>query len=83
MKQILLFTIICAPLFIFGQKNSLQHNIYNITDGKKATVAVSVLGIDFPFEFNNENANKKLPMLSIFKFHIAFQSAAMFSKNRR
>ena len=53
------------------KRNELKKEISKITEGKKATVAVSVLGIDFPFKLNNENAEKKLPMQSVFKFHIA------------
>ena len=29
------------------------------------------MGIDFPFQYNNNNAEKKLPMQSVFKYHIA------------
>ncbi|QOW09736.1 class A beta-lactamase, subclass A2 [Kaistella flava (ex Peng et al. 2021)] len=57
-------------LFSFGQNNVLKHQINEIIKGKNATVAVSVLD----FENNKSidiNGNKKLPMLSVFKFHIA------------
>ncbi|MGZ5188395.1 MAG: class A beta-lactamase, subclass A2 [Kaistella sp.] len=67
MKKItLLFLLIVT--FSFAQ-NSLKKEILQITKGKNATVAVSVLD----FENNksvNINGNKKLPMLSVFKFHI-------------
>ena len=63
--------LVLFSIFGFGQKQSLKKEISNLTKGKNATVAVAVKGIDFPFEFNNENAEKKLPMLSVYKFHIA------------
>lgn len=69
-KSISLLLIVFSVLF-FAQKNSLKKEISKITEGKKATVAVSVLGIDFPFQYNNNNAEKKLPMQSVFKYHIA------------
>ena len=56
---------------IFAQKPNLNKKINAITKGKNATVAVSVTGIDFPLEYGNKNNTKKLPMLSVFKFHIA------------
>lgn len=69
MKKIsLLFLLIST--FYFAQKTTLRNQISSINKGKNATVAVSVKGINFPFDFNNENANKKLPMLSVFKFHV-------------
>ncbi len=64
----LLFLLI--SIFAFAQKSDLKKEIDQITNGKNATVAVSIVGIDFPFDYNNENAKKKLPMLSVFKFHI-------------
>ncbi|MBU8882497.1 class A beta-lactamase, subclass A2 [Kaistella sp. DKR-2] len=67
-KQFILFALFISVLN-FSQ--NLKKEILKITKDKNATVAVSVKGIDFPYEFNNENADKKLPMLSVFKFHIA------------
>ncbi len=52
-------------------ETDLKAKIDSITNGKNAIVGVSVKGIDFPFEYNNANANAHLPMLSVFKFHIA------------
>lgn len=70
MKKLnILFLLI--SIFSFAQKAELKKEISKITEGKKATVAVSVLGIDFPFQYNNNNAEKKLPMQSVFKYHIA------------
>ena len=68
-KLTILFLLI--SIFSFAQKAELKKEISKITEGKKATVAVSVLGIDFPFQYNNNNAEKKLPMQSVFKYHIA------------
>ena len=54
----------------FAQTSSLRKEINQIIKGKDATVAVSVLD----FENNKSidiNGNKNLPMLSVFKFHIA------------
>lgn len=70
MKKLTLLFILIS-FFTFAQKAELKKEISKITEGKKATIAVSVLGIDFPFQYNNENAEKKLPMQSVFKFHIA------------
>lgn len=67
-KQFILFAIFIS---ILNFSQNLKKEILNITKNRNATVAVSVKGIDFPYEFNNENADKKLPMLSVFKFHIA------------
>lgn len=65
------FIFLCAFSISLAQKSALSQRISEISAQKKATVAVSVIGIDFPFELNNENADRKLPMLSVFKFHIA------------
>lgn len=72
MKKItLLILFLSFTSVFFGQTKTLKNAVAEITQNKKATVAVSVTGIDFPFQFNNENADKKLPMLSVYKFHIA------------
>lgn len=67
MRKYLLLTIILVSGFCFSQ--NLKKKILQITKDKNATVAVSVL------DFGNDktvhiNGNKKLPMLSVFKFHI-------------
>jgi len=69
MKKITLFFLFISALN-FAQNSVLKKQIQQITKNKNATVAVSVLD----FENNksiNINGNKKLPMLSVFKFHIA------------
>ena len=67
MRKYLLLTIVLVSGFCFSQ--NLKKEILQITKDKNATVAVSVL------DFGNDktvhiNGNKKLPMLSVFKFHI-------------
>lgn len=67
MRKYLLLTIVLVSGFCFSQ--NLKKEILQITKGKNATVSVSVLD----FENNKSvhiNGNKKLPMLSVFKFHI-------------
>jgi beta-lactamase class A len=79
MKQILAFLVFISFLACGQKKKSVDKSISSteiakqvsaITKDKKGIVSVSIKGIDFPFEYNNENATKKLPMLSVFKFHI-------------
>lgn len=69
MKKIsLLFLLVSA--FVFAQQSVLDRKINSITKDKKATVGVSVLGFENGFTYS-KNADKKLPMQSVFKFHIA------------
>lgn len=69
MKKIqLLFLLISA--FMFAQKSVLDQKINSIIKNKNATVGVSVLGFENGFKYD-KNGDKKLPMLSVFKFHIA------------
>ena len=56
-------------VFTFAQR-SLDQKINSITKDKKATVGISVLGFENGFKYN-KNSDKKLPMQSVFKFHIA------------
>jgi len=76
----LLFLLL--PFIAFSQKSALKKEINKITSGKNATVAVSVKGIDFPFEYSNKNADKKLPMLSVFKFHIGLAVLDLVDKGK-
>lgn len=66
MKKITLLFLLIAT-YSFSQ--NLKKEILQITKGKNATVSVSVLDFE-----NNKSlhikGNKKLPMLSVFKFHI-------------
>ncbi|AZA55301.1 CGA/CIA family class A beta-lactamase [Chryseobacterium sp. G0201] len=69
MKKLgLLFLLISA--FMFAQQSVLDQKINSIIKDKKATVGVSVLGFENGFKYN-KNGEKKLPMQSVFKFHIA------------
>lgn len=69
MKKIsLLFVFLSA--FIFGQQSVLDKKINSIIQDKKATVGISVLGFENGFIYS-KNAEKKFPMQSVFKFHIA------------
>lgn len=70
MSKIISSLFLFIYIFSFGQNHDLKHKIEEVIEGKNATVAVSVLN----FENNKSidiNGNKKLPMLSVFKFHIA------------
>lgn len=62
--------MILFSTFIFAQQPALEQKIMALTKDKKATVAISVLSFDNGFKYN-KNADKKLPMQSVFKFHIA------------
>lgn len=64
------FLLLLISTVIFAQQSVLDQKINTIIKGKKATVGVSVLSFEDHFRYN-KNANKKLPMLSVFKFHIA------------
>ena len=80
--KLLKIILLLFPALIFSQKGNLNQEISKITNGKNATVGVSVLGIDFPFSYNNANANKKLPMQSVFKFHIAMAVLDLVDKGK-
>lgn len=67
-KAGLLFLFISA--ISFAQTTVLEQKINLILSNKHAMVGVSVLGIEDPFNYN-KNGEKKLPMQSVFKFHIA------------
>lgn len=69
MKKIGLFFLLISSLAV-AQKPVLEQKISSITEGKKATVGVSVLGFENNFKYSR-NGDKKLPTLSVFKFHIA------------
>lgn len=69
MKKIGLFFLLISGI-IFAQKSVLEQKINSIIKDKKATVGISVLGFENGFRLN-KNSDKKLPMQSVFKFHIA------------
>ncbi|WP_223605463.1 CGA/CIA family class A beta-lactamase [Chryseobacterium sp. OSA05B] len=69
MKKIGLFFLLISVLAT-AQKSVLEQKINAITEGKKATVGVSVLGFENNFKYS-KNGDQPLPTLSVFKFHIA------------
>lgn len=69
MKKTAFFFLLISA-FTFAQNSLLEQKINSILKNKKATVGVSVLGFENGFTYN-KNADKKLPMQSVFKFHIA------------
>ncbi|MDR4951127.1 CGA/CIA family class A beta-lactamase [Chryseobacterium sp. ES2] len=69
MKKTALFFLLISA-FTFAQTSLLEQKISSILKNKKATAGVSVLGFENGFKYN-KNADKKLPMQSVFKFHIA------------
>lgn len=70
-KNVLALLICLLSVLTFGQNfSALKKDVKKIIKDKNATVAVSVLDFETGKSFNI-NGNKKLPMLSVFKFHIA------------
>ncbi|PTT26084.1 hypothetical protein DBR28_17870 [Chryseobacterium sp. HMWF028] len=69
MKKTAFFFLLISA-FTFAQTLLLEPKINSILKNKKATVGVSVLGFENGFKYD-KNADKKLPMQSVFKFHIA------------
>lgn len=69
-KKLLTLLIVAFSLFSFAQKSALKKDLKNIIKDKQATVAVSVNSLDDHFNLNI-NGDKRLPMQSVFKFHIA------------
>lgn len=64
------FLLFLFSTFTWAQQATFEQKIHAIIASKKATVAVSVLGIENNFNYH-KNGEKKLPMQSVFKFHIA------------
>ena len=69
MRKISLFFLLISGI-IFSQKSVLEQKINSITKDKNATVAVSVHSFEDNIKLSI-NGDKKLPLLSVFKFHIA------------
>lgn len=69
MKKTAFFFLLISA-FTLAQTSLLEPKINSILKNKKATVGVSVLGFENGFKYD-KNADKKLPMQSVFKFHIA------------
>lgn len=64
------FLFILISAFAFAQQSVLTQKINTIVKGKDATVGISVLDFGNGFTYD-KNAAKKMPMQSVFKFHIA------------
>lgn len=69
-RKLLTLLFVINFVFSFAQKSTLKKDLEKIIQGKQATVAVSVNSLDDNFNLNI-NGDKKLPMQSVFKFHIA------------
>lgn len=69
MKKLGLVFIFISAL-LCAQNSVLEQKINSVIRGKKATVGVSVLGFEDQTVYH-KNGDKKLPMQSVFKFHIA------------
>lgn len=69
MKKIGLL-LLFASGFVFSQNAELDKKINTFIKDKKATVGISVLGFENNFKYS-KSGDKKLPTLSVFKFHIA------------
>lgn len=69
MKKIA-FLLLMVSAWSAGQNTTLDNKINAVIKDKKATVGVSVLGFENNFTYD-KNGDKRLPMLSVFKFHLA------------
>ncbi|PWN72043.1 CIA family class A extended-spectrum beta-lactamase [Chryseobacterium phosphatilyticum] len=80
MKKIT-FLLLMVSALATAQKSALDQKIKAVIKGKKATVGISVLDFDNNFEYN-KNGDKKLPLLSVFKFHLASAVLDMADKGK-
>ncbi|KAA0128289.1 CGA/CIA family class A beta-lactamase [Chryseobacterium sp. SN22] len=69
MKKTILLCLLISVLG-FAQQQNPDSKINSIIQDKKATVGISVLGFENGFKYD-KNGDQKLPMQSVFKFHIA------------
>ncbi|WP_295212958.1 CGA/CIA family class A beta-lactamase [uncultured Chryseobacterium sp.] len=67
-----MFRLIFFFLFtsLYSQQSFLDEKVTSLIKGENATVGISVLGFENGFSYS-KNGSKKLPMQSVFKFHIA------------
>lgn len=80
MKKIaFLFLLISG--FTYAQTSVLEQKINSIIKDKKATVGVSVLGFENNLIYS-KNGDKKLPMMSVFKFHIGCAALDLVDKGK-
>ncbi len=80
MKKITFFLLLTSAFFS-AQKYTLEQKINTIIKGKQATVGVSVLGFENHYKYS-QNGNKKLPMMSVFKFHVACAALDLVDKGK-
>ncbi|PXW16146.1 beta-lactamase class A [Chryseobacterium sp. CBTAP 102] len=80
MKKIT-FVLLLVSAFASAQKSALDQKINSIIKDKKATVGVSVLSFESNFKYS-KNGDKKLPLLSVFKFHLASTVLDMADKGK-
>lgn len=76
----LLFFIASSPIFA-QSADSLSYQIQQIVSGKNAIVGVSIMANDGR-EIISLNAEKRYPMQSVFKFHIALAVLAQIDKGK-
>lgn len=67
---IILLLILNSNLFNGQNINVLKNRINEILIDKDATVGISIMGTN-PKEIISINGNKKLPMQSVYKYHLA------------
>ena len=80
MKKIAAIFLLIST-FASAQKSSLEQKISAITKNKQATVGVSVLGFENQFKYS-QNGDKKLAMMSVFKFHVACAALDLVDKGK-
>lgn len=69
MRIYILFLLLIAGMFS-AQQSALKEEVKYYLKDKKAEVSVSVLGIEEEFQMHIDG-DKRLPMQSVYKFHIA------------
>jgi beta-lactamase class A len=74
-------SILLIFTFVFGFGQSLNKQLKEIIKDKKATVAVSVLDFETSKSVS-VNGNKNLPMLSVFKFHVALAVLSLVDEGK-
>ena len=70
MRNLIFLFLIVFATSCAQNKSDLETQIHKITAGKNATIGVSIIGVEKPFELSIKG-NEHLPMQSVFKFHIA------------
>lgn len=84
MKKIIF--LLCLSLFsvqLFAQnRNELRKELNQIISTKNATIGVSIKGIEDK-DTLNINGNLNVPLMSVFKFHIALATLNLVDKGKR